>query len=209
MSREVTVFSVGGFTLVLPSPQIHTLDELRRSKAYEWQIIMVPRRVVSFSHMFKIITDYCKEGTWFVRTRFSEQFDKPIDAIITINEYHDIVIHDAFPGRARLMRRILSGPRYSNAFIFLVNIGEPGKTPRWISDLAKIAKKTLVELSPLMYSRGLGRLRAVRVVENEDTGETSIYVCVEREKIPVSSTRKGNIQIYIAGIEKCLGEHGH
>ncbi len=208
--RGVTVFSVGGFTVVLPDPPSYTLRGAEERKVDEWQIIIVPRRVISFSHMFKIITDYCKAGTWFIRTRFYEQFDKPIDSITTINEYHDIIIHDSRPERPRLMRRILSGPRYSNAFIFMARIGGEADVPKWVSGLAKIGKKTMVELSPLMYSRGLGRLRAIRVMEDEDTGKLILYVCVEKEKIPVTSTRKGNMQIYIGGLDKCLGEpHAH
>ncbi len=204
MSSEVFYLSTSGIEVhVLRdfNPGL-TLEEILNTETNEWFYILIPRRTVSFATVFKYITQHCYAHLCFVRIYFYELKDKPINLTIYVPDRRSIILIHSIPSLVKLLKRVIANPKYSETVVFIARI--PGKNisiSRNTEEKLKLARKLFMELSPIIFSRGFGRLIAL-MIKGLNMGH-QVTLCVEKPGIVVQSSYEG-VNLIIKSIEKCL-----
>jgi hypothetical protein len=206
MSSEIFYLSTSGIEVhVLKdfNPGL-TFEEMLNTKTSEWFYILIPRRTVGFATVFKYITQHCYIHLCFVRIYFYELREQPINLTIYVPDRRSIILIHSVPSLTKLLKRIIANPKYSETVVFIAKI--PNKNigiDRNTEEKIKLARKLFMELSPIIFSRGFGRLLAL-VIKSLNAGH-QVTLCVEKPGIAVQSGYEG-VSLIIKSIEKCLEE---
>ncbi len=202
--KTLFYFNVSGFGVVYVdgySPK--SITELYDSISEEWKYLLLLRRVISYPMIFKTLTDHCREDTWYSRIYFYELRDKPIEMVFRVLDTKTVLLINSRPEPKKLLRRIIANPRYSTTILMLskVKYEELPASKEWIHRLTRLARKLYLELSPLIFSREMGRLTALKIRE---VGETvDIEICVTREGVS-TSFEHGGLSVSIKPLDQCL-----
>jgi hypothetical protein len=206
MSSEIFYLSTSGIEVhVLKkfNPGI-TFEEILNTETNEWFYILIPRRTVSFATVFKYITQHCYQHLCFVRIYFYELKDQPINLTIYVPDRRSIILIHTIPPIVKLLKRVIANPKYSETVVFIARV--PNKSisiDRDTGEKLKLARKLFMELSPIIFSRGFGRLIAL-LIKGLNKGH-QVTLCVEKPGIAVQSGYEG-VNLIIKSIEKCLEE---
>jgi len=202
--NSIVMMSVGGFEVVIPSTPCIELN-MSALMAGKWELILIPNRLITFTHLFKTIVEHCGEGYWFTRVRFYEQWEKPIDMLLKIIDPKTIIVLNSNPEPYKLAYRIAGNPRYSSMAVFVTSIHGEIYVSEWILELAKIAHKLHLEISPIVFTRGLGRLAGIRVTREPMSGNVNVDICIDKEFVAPQKIIEHGIQVGVMSIRNCLG----
>ncbi len=202
--RELIYVNYGGFNIVY-------IDELRKKcninnykslSVVNWKYLLLLKRIVTFPIVFKYIFDKQGKGLQYARIRFREQIDKPVELLLHLMPTRTIFLINSNPSPSRILRRIFANPRYSETLLFLAEVHDDiEKELVQYNDLLKLSKKLFMELSNLVYKRGVGRFNALKIRERE--GVVDITICVSKKGVSLE-TSYGDIKVSIKDIEFCL-----
>jgi len=202
--NSIVMMSVGGFEVVIPSKPCLELDP-STLMADKWELILIPNRLITFTHLFKTIVEQCGGGYWFTRVRFYEQWEKPIDMVLKIHDPKTIIILNSNPEPYRLAYRIAGNPRYSSMAVFAAKIHGELYVSNWVIELARVAHKLYLEVSPVVFTRGLGRLAGIRVSREPMSNSVAIDICIDKEFVAPQKIVEHGIQVGVMSIKNCLG----
>ncbi len=197
-------FSVSGFSIVyLEDPSPISVKSISDNYIDNWKFLLLARKIISYPIVFKTITDHCRDGLWYVKIFFYEIRDKPLSLIVKILDPKTILLFDSRPEPRMLMKRILAGPRYSNSVVLLAKLplDEPKEVIEEVQTLSRIARKLYLELSPLTFSRDLGRLVGLKLGRRGDSME--VVLCVDKEGVSTTFSHSG-LTINILSLSKCI-----
>ncbi|GEM_PF-6910918 len=200
--ESIVITVVGGFNIVIPLSIDTTKYKPRELE--KWEMIFIFNKIMTYSHILKVISDYCSAGDWYVRIRFYEQWDNPIDMYMKIIDGRRFILINSDPKPARLVMKFVHNPRFSNASILIMKPTETITMPDWIYDLEKMARKLYLELSPLMYARGLGRLIGIRVERSGGDKGLTVNLCIDKEIPGKQRIVEKGLEIILSGIRKCI-----
>ncbi len=201
--QGIVLVNVGGFEVVIPSTASSDID-YSSIAIDKWTLILIPNRSMGFTHYFKILVDTCGKGLWFSRTRFYEQWDKPIEMLMDIVDPRTIILLKSNPHPYRLAYRMVKNPRYSSVATLVARIYGKKDVPQWIFELIKIAHRLYIELSPIVLTRGYGKLVGLKIVrEHEKDKDIAIGVCIDREHLAPQKISEV-LDVSIMGINRCL-----
>jgi len=201
--NELLYINFSGFNLNVLDRlwEKYRIDDVKRKSIVDWRYILLTRRVIGFPMIFKNILDHYSNGTYYVKIFFYEQRDNPVEILLNITGSRSLIFIDSVPDIGRLMRRIISNPRYGETSLFIgkveLDIDELYEYDR----LFKLAYKLFNELSPIVYSRGIGRFLGLKVREYGQ--KTEISLCVSREGVFIETTYR-DIKLNIVNIDQCL-----
>ncbi|OYT40551.1 MAG: hypothetical protein B6U89_01720 [Desulfurococcales archaeon ex4484_58] len=202
----VNVFyaNFSGFNIVLIDELIgrEKIEEIKKKSVLDWRYIVITRRIVGFPIVFKNIFDNYGSGEYYVKIYFYELREKPVEMIICIQRPRTLVLIDSVPDIVRLLQRILSNPKYGETIVFIAKIDGEIDLSKYSKSL-RLARKLYTELSPLVYSRGMGRFLALKL--SSKNGSLDIVLCVSREGVSLE-TSHGDIKLNIRGIDRCLSD---
>ncbi len=203
-TESVAVAVVGGFNIIVPLGLHYTLPH--RARASKWELVMMFNRIITYSHVFKTINDYCGTGDWLIRIRFYEQRDNPIDMYTKILTNRRLVLLSSNPPPPRLLSKIVHNPRFSNASLLFTRIEDEKEVPEWVYELEKVASRLYLELSPIMYARGFGRLVGIRVSRARGEKGIKVNLCINKDIGIGQKIREGGLEVVLTSISKCLEE---
>lgn len=202
--RELIYVNYGGFNIVYISEfrEIHDIEYYKEKSVTNWKYLLLPKKIVTFPIVFKYIFEKQGKGLSYVKIRFREQIDKPIELLLYLMPTRTIFLINSNPQPSRILKRILANPRYSETLIFLAKIHDDiDKNIAQYNDLLGLSKKLFMELSNLVYRKGIGRINALKIREEAD--KTNIVICVSRKGV-LLETNYGDIKVSIRDITYCL-----
>ena len=199
--ESIAITVVGGFNIII---QLNIdLSKYRPHEIEKWEMIFLFNRIITYSHILKVISDYCSMGDWYIRIRFYEQWDNPMDMYIKIIDGRRFILLNSVPEPSRLIVKFVHNPRFSNAAVLIMKPKDTVDIPRWIYELEKIARKLYLELSPIMYARGLGRLIGIKVKRDKEKG-LSVNLCIDKELPSKQRIIEKGLEIILSSIRKCI-----
>ncbi len=199
--ESIAITVVGGFNIIIPLNI--DLSKYRPHEIEKWEMIFLFNRIITYSHILKVISDYCSMGDWYIRIRFYEQWDNPMDMYIKIIDGRRFILLNSVPEPSRLIVKFVHNPRFSNAAVLIMKPKDTVDIPRWIYELEKIARKLYLELSPIMYARGLGRLIGIKVKRDKEKG-LSVNLCIDKELPSKQRIIEKGLEIILSSIKKCI-----
>lgn len=199
--ESIAVIVIGGYNIIIPLE-----IDLSKNVPHEiekWEIIFLFNKIITYSHILKIISDYCSMGDWYIRIRFYEQWDNPIDMYIKLINARKFILLYSIPKPSELIIKFIKSPRFSNATILVMRPKKTIDVPRWIYELEKITGRLYLELSPLMYARGLGRLIGIRIKRDKNKS-LLVNLCIDKEILSRQRITERGLEIILSSIKNCI-----
>lgn len=204
MSSEILYVNTSG-------SEIYVLEDLREKIKFDevlnkitsdWFYILMFRKVVSFATVFKIITQYCVEHLCYVRIYFYELKEQPVKLILKVPDRRSIILINSNPPIGKLLKRIIANPRFGETVVFIARLGRKtiNINEKTAEDL-KLSRKLFMELSPIVFGKGLGRLVAMNM--KRSGAGYSIMLCVDKAGVFVQSSYEG-VNLFIKSIDQCI-----
>lgn len=203
LGEESIYVNYGGFNvLVAPNyPIEYRLDYVKKKSVLNWKYYLLIRRGVRFQGVFKTIVEECGKGVYYVKINFYETRDKPVELTLAVLNPQIIVLLDSNTGFSSLIKRLLSNPIYGETIVLVARLDDSLKEMDNALKQARFAHKAFLELTPVIHSRGLGRIMLMKLRETDSTMELTI--CVSREAVSMETVEK-NIKMRISSLDYCL-----
>ena len=202
--REIVYMVYSGFNIIYINNlrEKYSIENYKNTSVTKWKYLVLPKKIVTFPIVFKYIFDRQGMGFHYVKIRFREQLHNPVEMLLDLVPIRTIYLINSNPKPSRLFRRLFANPRYSETIMLLAEINDdPMKDLERYNDLIRLARKLFMELTSLVYKKGVGRFNALRLVERE--GLVDIIVCVTR-KGAFLETSYGDVKVTIKDIDSCL-----
>jgi len=183
----------------------YTLSAVKRSSTLNWKYLVLVKKVVSFPIVFKYLFEKQNPGLHYVRVRFREQLQKPIEILAYVEYPRTLYILDSNPGFTTMLKRILANPRFSDTVMFVAELSSDAKAIlKEYVELAKIARRLYLELGSLFYRENLGRLELLKIAE-QSRGVLNVDSCVSKKGVYLEITYD-NVKVHVKDIESCLAQ---
>ncbi|ADI31396.1 hypothetical protein [Staphylothermus hellenicus] len=179
-----------------------SFNEILETITSDWLYILLLRKVVSFATVFKTLTQQCRGKLCYARIYFYELKNQPIQLIFKIFDRSSTILINSDPPIEKLLKRIIANPKFGETVVFISNLGKDNIVidTEQANDL-KVARKLYMELSPIVFGRGFGRLVAMNM---EKTGAGyNVILCVDKEGVSVQSTYE-RVNLLIKSISQCI-----
>ncbi len=201
--NELFYINFSGFNLVVINEleKRLSLKDVKKKSILEWKYVIISRKIVSFPIIFKNLLDHYSSGTCYVKIFFYELREHPIELLIHIYGPRTLILLDGSPSLNRLLKRIIANPKYGESLMFIGHLDDRIEELSKYSKVLKLARKLFTELSPVVYSRGIGRFIAIKLREKD--GSLDLVLCVSREGVSMETTYH-DIKLNIQGIDRCF-----
>ncbi|ABN69645.1 hypothetical protein Smar_0538 [Staphylothermus marinus F1] len=177
-------------------------DKIMDKTTSDWLYILLLRRVVSFATVFKMLTQHCQGELCYVRIYFYELKKQPIQLILKIFDQTFIILINSDPPIDKLLKRIIANPRFGETVVFISKLGKYNiAIDAELANDLKLARKLYMELSPIVFGRGFGRLVAMNM--KRIGARYNVTLCVDKEGVSVQSIYE-NINLLIKSVSQCI-----
>jgi len=203
--RGVIYLVHSGFDLLFleKTSSEYTLSGVKRSSTFNWKYLVLVKKVVSFPIVFKYLFEKQNPGLHYVRIRFREQLQKPIEMLAYMEYPRTLYILDSNPEFTAILKRILANPRFSDTVMFMAEFSSDVKDLlEEYSELAKIARRLYLELGSLFYRENLGKLELLKIAE-QSRGVLDVDSCVSKKGVYLEITYN-NVKVHVKDVESCL-----
>lgn len=202
--NKLIFLNTGGFHLITLNYDSELVDfkkYLSRS-IINWRYIFIPRKIVTFPVIFKYIVENQSLGKQYIKIYFYEQRDNPIELITYLKNKQSLFILNSNIPMYKIVKRIIANPRFSETIIFTAELendvhNQLNKYERF----TKLLNKLYPEVSKIAYSRGVGKVMAIEL--SEENGLINLSICVSQKSV-LYEINIESINIDIKGLDQCF-----